>query len=266
VSILNFKKYPKNTLGRDFCVGDIHGAFDSVITRMKQVHFNKETDRLFSLGDLIDRGPQSSRVVDFLEKPYVHAVRGNHDDMFAGLSLIEIRALGRMNWNGMGWVNKESNETLLKIQQALSKLPIAMEVETDRGSVGLVHADVPKGLEWGDFVMLLGIGDGEVINTALWSRERVETGDDSGVVGIDRLFVGHSIQWSGPTRLGNVYHIDSGAIFRELGDDRGFLNMANLMCQSIALAPVDQPSQIGVYAEPGTGPFGNYAKAVFLAD
>ncbi|OLP04662.1 metallophosphoesterase [Rhodoferax antarcticus] len=261
MSNINFKRFKNNNLGVDYVVGDIHGAYDSVLERMEQVKFNKKTDRLFSLGDLIDRGPQSARVLAFLKKPYVHAVLGNHDANFIWLSVPEIRALGQVNWNGMGWVSGESDETLLEIQEAFKKLPIAIEVETVRGTVGLVHAGVPNGLEWNEFLMLLSVGNEQIINEALWGRDRVDKGDESGVIGIDRLFVGHSIQWNGPRRLGNVYYIDSGAIFQELGSDRGCLNVANLVCQSGILTIPTLP--LGVYCDVGHGPFGDYATPVF---
>jgi serine/threonine protein phosphatase 1 len=253
-----FRTYEKNDAGRDFVVGDIHGAFDSVLARMGQVSFDVSKDRLFSLGDLIDRGHQSVRVLKFLEQPFVHAIRGNHCDDFSNLTLDEIRVLSRLNWNGMGWANAESDEVIMAIQKALAALPIAIEVETARGTVGLVHADVPKGMSWKMFKRFLMDGDKDVIHTALYSRARIDNRDVSGVPGIDRLFVGHSIQWDGPTRLGNVYHIDCGAVFKELNGDAGFLAMANLTCHSQAIAPVFGTSTTGVYPESASGPFGAY--------
>ena len=67
------------------------------------------SDRLFFVGDLIDRGPASERCVEFLSSPSVYAVRGNHEDM-----LLELYADGA--------------PTLT----AISSLPYAIEVQTAR--------------------------------------------------------------------------------------------------------------------------------------
>lgn len=45
-----------NTIGIDYVLGDIHGRFDLVYENLNNVGFNVETDRLFCVGDLIDRG------------------------------------------------------------------------------------------------------------------------------------------------------------------------------------------------------------------
>jgi len=58
----------RNEKGRDFVVGDIHGAFDLVIDAMKAVNFDPEADRLLSVGDLIDRGAGSHRCAAFLTR------------------------------------------------------------------------------------------------------------------------------------------------------------------------------------------------------
>lgn len=262
----NVRIFQANTAGRDFIVGDIHGAYDMVIKAMRLVRFDPARDRLFSVGDLIDRSAGSHRALEFLAKPYVHAVRGNHDDDFAGLTLQEMKVLGGVNWNGLGWVGQVDDEKLLALKAKMSTLPIAIEVQTVRGTVGLVHGDVPAGMHWQGFKQALQRGDEKTIHTALWGRDRLEANDVSGVIGVARLFVGHTIQWSGPRRLGNVYAIDSGAVFRELDTGRGSLTMANLMCHTGTLAPYVQEQVqalqdngfVAVHTQEAEGPFGVY--------
>lgn len=261
------QKFALNTLGRDFVVGDIHGAFGSVLERMQDVDFDTQRDRLFVAGDLVDRGPESKRVMKFLSQPFVHSVLGNHDDAFLQFSIEELRALGQINWNGLAWVNDCDDDEIVKIKKLFSKLPVVIEVTTERGSVGIVHADVPKGMNWAIFTELVNQSDKDTIDTALWGRDRLKNNDHTGVTGIDRLFVGHSIQWDGPKRLGNVYHVDGGAIFREIDGDRGFLTMANLICSSSVIAPQQPRSTAqgaGLYPHAVSGPFGQYVKPEFL--
>ena len=53
----NLVKYiPENTKGRDFVVGDLHGTIHLLQVLLEQVKFDPADDRLFSGGDLIDRG------------------------------------------------------------------------------------------------------------------------------------------------------------------------------------------------------------------
>ncbi|MCW8994392.1 MAG: protein phosphatase, partial [Psychromonas sp.] len=51
--------YQQNDQGRDFFVGDIHGKYGLLMLALSNVNFNANVDRLFSVGDLIDRGEAS---------------------------------------------------------------------------------------------------------------------------------------------------------------------------------------------------------------
>lgn len=255
------EKFKINKLGRDFVVGDIHGAYGTLRQAMAAAQFNPVLDRLFSVGDLIDRGADSGRAMEFLSKPWFHAIRGNHDHDFSQLSVAELRHLGASNWNGLGWVLGATDQDVAEMQKRLGRLPLAMEVQTRRGSVGLVHGDVPAGMGWAEFVAAIEAGNEQVAQVTLWGRERVQSNDESGVPGVDRVFVGHTVQWKGARRYGNVYAIDTGAVFRELGHFEGGITMAHMACVSAAIMPgpreTVQPA-VRVILEQGVGPFGNY--------
>jgi serine/threonine protein phosphatase 1 len=75
------QKLPSNAIGRDFVIGDLHGCFDLLESLMKAVDFNIHQDRLFSVGDLIDRGPFSLRCLQLITEPWFYAVMGNHETM-----------------------------------------------------------------------------------------------------------------------------------------------------------------------------------------
>lgn len=200
-------KFPLNKKGRDFVVGDIHGAYTKLITALDSVNFNTKTDRLFSVGDLVDRGTENEEVIALLDSKYFHAIRGNHDD-FA----IQYHRLGNMDddlysRNGGNWFMELHYERKEKVVQAIEKLPLAMEIKTVNGSVGVIHADVPYG-DWKLFQKRLPI-DEECRNMAMWSRERFISEDTTLVKGIDHVIVGHNCHLE-PIVLGNVYHIDTG--------------------------------------------------------
>lgn len=54
------KIFEINEVGKDFIVGDIHGCLDQLKFQLSVTGFDKSKDRLFSVGDLIDRGPDSA--------------------------------------------------------------------------------------------------------------------------------------------------------------------------------------------------------------
>lgn len=259
------KRFARNLRGRDFVIGDVHGAYDSVLNGLRAAKFDRELDRLFVLGDLVDRGPQSDRVLAFLQQPYVHAILGNHERDLISLTIEEVRILAQVNFNGMGWAKDVPDDKLAAILAALAALPIVIEVDTARGTVGLVHADVPAGLTWQEFVARIESRDVMVMNEALEGRERLQSRNGRGVAGIDRVFTGHTIQWHGPRQLGNVFAIDTGAIFRELGKEMGALTMVDLTCKTgllIEPARVDLPINLveNDQEEGDLETFGRYAR------
>jgi len=62
-------------------VGDLHGCFDLLTRLLAEVRFNKSYDRLFSVGDLIDRGLDSLRCLQLLAESWFYPVQGNHEKM-----------------------------------------------------------------------------------------------------------------------------------------------------------------------------------------
>lgn len=225
--------YSENIEGIDYVLGDIHGRFDLVYQSLKEVGFNENKDRLFCVGDLIDRGPYSNHVVEFLSRPYVHAVRGNHEDMllefyeaYPNASDGEFFQAGYRN--GMTWFLKESVSERGKILEALSRLPLVIEIENHRGLVGLVHAEVPANMSWPDFKEQINQGNSHVIETALWGRKRLTHEIQEDIEGLGRLYVGHTVQ-ERVKKLGNVVAIDTGAVFNQ------HLSMVNIACSTAVL-------------------------------
>lgn len=260
-------RLPPNHAGRDFVVGDIHGAYDMVIDAMKLVNFDRETDRLLSVGDLIDRGPESARCAKFLQQHYVYAVSGNHEK-----NLLDIYKDGPpapevldvfVRMFHMEWVRTVEPAQMETILALFCKLPVAMEIPTERGLVGLVHGEVPIGMNWADFTQKLAQGDLNVMESALEGRKRINSNNQSGVQGIDRLFVGHTPQRGGAKRFGNVYAVDTGAIFNQLkGKDYYGMTMANLTCKTGSLVRPGTGAVNAVMAfDEGTNEvFGDYAE------
>lgn len=67
---------------RTFVIGDIHGHLDQLKELVKFANI-KPTDTLVTLGDYIDRGPDSKGVIDWLlnYKGKLVTLKGNHEEM-----------------------------------------------------------------------------------------------------------------------------------------------------------------------------------------
>lgn len=225
--------FEENKKGTDYVLGDIHGRFDLVYENLKEVDFNPNKDRLFCVGDLIDRGPYSQHVIDFLKLPFVFATRGNHEDMLLGYFEEFPNATDEDFYyagvrNGMTWFLDETIEKRKEIIEALYQLPLVIEVNTERGLVGLVHADVPKKMSWTEFKFAIENNDEVVIETALWGRTRLMNEIDEEIPGLGRLYVGHTVQ-DKVKKLGNVVALDTGAVFNQ------HLSMVNMACRTEAI-------------------------------
>ena len=57
-----------NINAHDFIVGDLHGCRAMLDTLLAHVGFDGSRDRLFSVGDLVDRGPDSEGCLDLLHR------------------------------------------------------------------------------------------------------------------------------------------------------------------------------------------------------
>lgn len=210
-----FKRFEKNQVGRDFVIGDIHGCFDAVIEILADVWFDEERDRLFSVGDLVDRGPNSIEAIDWIAKPWFHAVRGNHEQMAIGVAAGR-HDLGNYLVNGGGWFLALDDSRQQLVASVLDSLPVCIEVDTDDGLVGIVHADI-GGNDWAGFVSdLVGpISNNRrkaMLEDALWCRDRIQGERGGNVDGLHAMYVGHT-PVKQATALGNVIYVDTGAVF-----------------------------------------------------
>jgi serine/threonine protein phosphatase 1 len=223
---------PLNTRGRDFIAGDTHGMYYSVIAAMHKVRFDPEKDRLFLVGDIVDRGPDPLAMIRLVfDNSYVFSTRGNHEDMAIMYSDAKdndpVHAVMMANSyiaNGGQWFVDLPREKQKRIVELFKTMPYAIEIATEQGAtehgkVGLVHAEVP-GDDWCFFTSWMegaeekAVGWDHVDHYALWGRSivRERAKDFRGVSGIDRVFVGHT-PLKNVTAIHNVHYMDTGACF-----------------------------------------------------
>ena len=60
-------------------IGDIHGCYKTF--RAVHKRLSEKTKEIYTVGDLVDRGPHSNEVVQFCIDNGIKSTRGNHEDM-----------------------------------------------------------------------------------------------------------------------------------------------------------------------------------------
>ena len=198
-----------NSKGRDFVVGDLHGMYDQLLDMMNKHHFNPDADRLLSVGDLIDRGPDSIKCLELLDTPWFYAIQGNHERLMID-GLLHGQASSYSTWlaNGGAWSLEEDDEALNNWARRLDDLPVTLTVNQEHGlPVGIVHAEYPLPT-WADRMQLTAITDKD-LQPLLWSRQRIRSDFTTHIEDLKALYVGHTPVHD-VKQLGNCHYIDLG--------------------------------------------------------
>ena len=203
--------HERNDGGRDFVTGDVHGCYETLGRALEDVRFEPGRDRLFSVGDLVNRGPHSLDTLAWLEERRLHdAVLGNHEAMVLKTLLNpERRVL-------LGWMAGIAGPVRERWIEALWRLPVAMTVETADGPVGIVHAGVVD-RSWTRTLEGLARRDQYVISIALLGGYGGDWPGPSGtpVEGLRALVTCHQPAGE-PTYDGYWWRIDTAAGVRGL--------------------------------------------------
>lgn len=199
--------FMENEHGRDFVAGDLHGQYTLLMQVLDEIGFDSSVDRLFLLGDLIDRGPESMQCLTLPYQPWCFSVAGNHEQMMLdAISGDSGEALRHWVSNGGGWMlQEEPGELRMLAEDLVAQLPLAIELQSGDRRLGMIHAGVTSGV-WGKFDRMRD----------MWTRDLMRPTEDrfvpdSPIVeGIDAVAVGHCIR-EGVTVRGNVIGMDVGA-------------------------------------------------------
>jgi len=232
-----FVSLPANPHGRDFVVGDVHGCFTELRQLLEQVVFDGSRDRLIAVGDLVDRGPESRQVLEWLAKPWFYAVRGNHEQMALDFDLTDTDGCERYLHNGGGWFICLPEDDKTACRTAFQQLPLAMEVVCDHGLIGLLHADCPLD-DWNGLRQQLvseqcwGEEGTPLLRQITWCRQRAKGARRKPVVGVFMLCVGHTPQPE-VRSIDNVWYLDTGAVY---GRSLSMLQLDTLQTFSLPVA------------------------------
>ena len=113
-------------------ISDIHGNYDALSALPE--HF----DELWTLGDLVNYGPEPGKVVDFVKKNAAAVVRGNHDHSIGYNE--DPRCTPR--YHDMADATRRYSDSVLSADQKqfLRYLPLERQVQHSKTAFYLVHA------------------------------------------------------------------------------------------------------------------------------
>lgn len=206
---LQIKQYSKNLKGKDYVVGDIHGSFRQLMNILLKMDFDFKNDRLFSVGDLCDRGLYSQEIIKWMDYKWFIPVFGNHESLIIGYTqnVISFEVLIKV---GAQWWFDISEEEKNKILQYFGNLPLAIELQTDKAKLGIIHATCPLD-SWEDLKSMLETEDGyKYANKAIWTYAKED--NKQNIKDIDYVIVGHTTQ-NEYQQWGNMFLIDTGATY-----------------------------------------------------
>ncbi|MFV8835498.1 metallophosphoesterase [Aquisalimonas sp.] len=196
-------RLPANEHGRDLVIGDLHGHRATLEAALEALRFDPSRDRVISVGDLVDRGPDSRGCLRLLETPWFHAVMGNHEDLLIGavrqLSTeggTDARFAVHQN-NGGEWLlaNWPADASLTALIERVRQLPHVLVVGNQEYRYHVVHAGFSKDVTDAD----IDVGAPGCSRTLIWQRDlglalqrlQAEWGGQTAPTGLSTTYCGH---------------------------------------------------------------------------
>lgn len=148
---------------RKFVIGDIHGSYKELRAILQDISPNLKEDKIIFLGDYIDRGPDSYKVIKLLMdlqnrfgKENVVLLRGNHEQM----AIENINRGSYNSYNGFGTTFRDfarNGEDFKDYLEFFQSLPLYYEDE----KFIYVHGGIKPGIHMED----------QLADDLLWIRD-----------------------------------------------------------------------------------------------
>ena len=208
---------------KTYVVGDIHGSYKALLQAIERSPFDKDKDRLITIGDYLDGGwhIEIIPVIKYLnELPNWVGLIGNHDSwMYDAIHNSAMTA-------NKGWLIHGAKQTLqtLDIQYVIFDELIYLRshppkiVEDFLDSLSLYFIDDE------DNVFLHGgwnrpeqrLEDSETVTSnqlhqLYWDREFWKGAGDREEFPHNKVFIGHTSATTNPEKRGNIWNLDSAA-------------------------------------------------------
>lgn len=201
------KEVGPNQEGKDYFIGNICGQYSQFMKALKKVAFVPTKDRVFTVGNVIDYGEDSQKILELLSEPWFYSIAGIHELLME----CALHSDQHLHWYNQGgrWAfdkNMMLKPELTKFAKTLRHLPLAIQLSHKKhGVFGMLSSTSGDIDVWDDF-------------TQVTTEQLLSTLTDNGlaqrkrksVKGVDCLLVGNqpsSRVWS----KGNLVCINLGA-------------------------------------------------------
>lgn len=141
-----------------YVMSDLHGTYTEFMKMLDLIDFNKEKDKLFILGDIVDRGRQVDKcirwIIDNLDNKSVYMTLGNHEWQWKeyleeiafelGLDITngeDIKEL-RRHAGCLKGIKKLKIDEIQRFYSIVKELPLYYDIEVDKKKYILVHAGI----------------------------------------------------------------------------------------------------------------------------
>jgi serine/threonine protein phosphatase 1 len=195
---------------KTFAIGDIHGAYKSLLQCLERSAFNYEKDRLIVLGDVCDGYPQVRQCIDELLKiKHCELVIGNHDKW-------------ALDWAIYGcmpkiWTSQGGDRTMASYDGG--PMPNAHidflkngKLWIERDGQLFVHGGFNPTLPLAEQSAELLMWDRDLLDVA-WKKSRVGMSTPFGKY--NDIFIGHTttelFRTLEPIQASNIWDLDTGA-------------------------------------------------------
>lgn len=228
----------------NYVVGDVHGYYDCLTKLLNKL---KNIENVYFVGDIIDRGPDSKKIIDLIKnnKNY-YIVLGNHEDLMINIGSTFLQNYKKMIKNqneykkwyqkvGNNWIRNGGDKTLEsynlynsninkilinngKIKEFqediewMKKLPLYIELknkEINNKNIIISHSSCLN--IWNN---KKDISEREFKDYILWNREEIIENPE-----IFNIF-GHTPIYFGPKLENHYINIDSGVYKKIFGFNR----------------------------------------------
>jgi serine/threonine protein phosphatase 1 len=212
-----------------YAIGDIHGCIKTLDKLINMIVNNDKNPSFYSVGDLIDRGPDAQAVIDFfmeLKKNYpVQIVRGNHEEMM----------LNALSHGSENWFFNGADKTLRSFQNFFKINGMDLQNMIPQKYINFI-ASLPYYIELDDYFIVHAGFNFSAANpfddtkAMLWTR--IEENDFHYTQG-KKIIHGHTpipfqqIKMNIQNTTSNIYNIDSGCVFIKF-NDLGTLTALNM--------------------------------------
>ena len=190
---------------RVFVVGDLDGNFAKLNSELEKINFVPNNDVLISLGDIIDRGEDSVRLVDFMQKIGAHVVLGNHEHMMLE-ALMGRDSFAMRLWvqNGGRWhFDVKTMQVLVRMCEWFLQQQLAITITYQGKKIGISHT-LPPSWSWEHIPQ----NPEACAFPLMWDRERFNKKLNKVNHGVDFSIHGHN-STPEPIWIGNSLHIDT---------------------------------------------------------